>query len=136
MRTALPITLIQNFSTPEAIGELEKLSVYGNDYDTPDGTGVRDYIHVVDLAKGHVKALAKLSQSPGLVTYNLGTGQGYSVLEMVKAFEKTVGKSIPYQIVARRPGDIAECYADPGFAEKEIGWKAEKTLEDMTEDTW
>ncbi|MBT4838330.1 MAG: UDP-glucose 4-epimerase GalE [Methylococcales bacterium] len=119
-----------------AIGELEKLSVYGNDYDTPDGTGVRDYIHVVDLAKGHVKALAKLSQSPGLVTYNLGTGQGYSVLEMVKAFEKTVGKSIPYQIVARRPGDIAECYADPGFAEKEIGWKAEKTLEDMTEDTW
>jgi UDP-glucose 4-epimerase len=119
-----------------AIGKREKLSVFGDDYDTRDGTGVRDYIHVVDLAKGHIKALEKLSEQPGLVTYNLGTGQGYSVLEMVRAMEHASGREIPYQIVARRPGDIATCFADPSFAEQEIGWKAEYGLEEMAKDTW
>ena len=119
-----------------AIGKREKLSVFGGDYDTPDGTGVRDYIHVVDLAKGHIKALEKLTSNPGVVTYNLGTGQGYSVLEMLKAIEKASNKHIPYQIVERRAGDIASCYADPGFAEQEIGWKAECGLNEMAEDTW
>ena len=119
-----------------AIGKREKLSVFGGDYDTPDGTGVRDYIHVVDLARGHIKALEKLTEKPGLVIYNLGTGQGYSVLDMVKAMEKAAGHEIPYQIVERRAGDIAACYADPGFAEQEIGWKAERDLEQMAEDTW
>ncbi len=119
-----------------AVGKRELLSVFGGDYDTPDGTGVRDYIHVVDLARGHIKALEKLVSKPGLVVYNLGTGQGYSVIEMVKAIEKASGKEIPYQIVARRPGDIATCFADPAFALQEIDWKAEYGLEDMAEDTW
>lgn len=119
-----------------AIGKRSELRVFGNDYPTPDGTGVRDYIHVVDLAAGHVKALYKLEESPGVYTYNLGTGRGYSVLEMVKAFEKACGKPIPYRITQRRAGDIARCYADPSLAQKELDWKTEKTLEDMTADTW
>ncbi len=119
-----------------AVGKREILSVFGGDYDTPDGTGVRDYIHVVDLARGHIKALEKLVGKPGLVVYNLGTGQGYSVIEMVKAIEKASGKKVPYQIVARRPGDIATCFADPAFAFQEIGWKAEHGLDEMAEDTW
>ena len=117
--------------------ELKKLSVCGNDYDTHDGTGVRDYIHIVDLAKGHVKALDKLEkETSGLFIYNLGTGVGYSVLDMVKAFEKTTGKKVPYKIVERRPGDVATCYSSPKKAEEELGWKAEKTLEDMCKDSW
>lgn len=119
-----------------AVGKLDKLSVFGGDYDTPDGTGVRDYIHVVDLARGHIKALEKLVQSPGLVTYNLGTGQGYSVLEMVKAFAQASGREVPYAIVDRRAGDIAACYADPGLAKQELGWEAQKGLKEMCEDTW
>lgn len=120
-----------------AAGILPELSVYGNDYNTKDGTGVRDYIHVVDLAKGHIKALEKLDkEKQGLYIYNLGTGNGYSVLDMVKAFEKTTGKKVKYKIVDRRPGDIATCYSDPKKAEKELNWKAEKTLEDMCKDSW
>ena len=120
-----------------AAGTLKELSVFGNDYDTPDGTGVRDYIHVVDLAKGHVKALEKLDkEEEGLYIYNLGTGKGYSVLDMVKAFEKATGKKVPYKITARREGDIATCYADPKKATEELGWTAEKTLEDMCLDSW
>ena len=120
-----------------AAGILPELSVFGNDYDTPDGTGVRDYIHVVDLAKGHVKALEKLEkENQGLYIYNLGTGKGYSVLDMVKAFEKATGKKVPYKITERRAGDIATCYADPKKAFEELGWKAEKTLEDMCLDSW
>jgi len=124
------------FITQVAIGKLEKLSIYGDDYPTLDGTGVRDYIHVVDLAKGHVRALKKLEQDPGIVTYNLGTGQGYSVLEMVRAFEKASGRSIAFQIVERRPGDIAACYADPTKAADELGWRAEFGLEEMCRDGW
>lgn len=119
-----------------AVGKLEKLSVFGGDYDTPDGTGVRDYIHVVDLAKGHLSALARLGDNPGLVTYNLGTGQGYSVLEMAKAFAEASDRPVPYDIVGRRSGDIAACYADPQKAQQELGWKAEKGLREMCEDTW
>ncbi|MCI0520628.1 MAG: UDP-glucose 4-epimerase GalE [Chloroflexi bacterium] len=119
-----------------AVGRRERLSVFGNDYPTPDGTGVRDYIHVVDLALGHLKALERLSQNPGVVAYNLGTGTGYSVLEVRAAFEKACGRPIPYQITARRPGDVALTYADPGKANRELGWRAEKTLEQMCADTW
>ena len=119
-----------------AVGKREILSVFGGDYDTPDGTGVRDYIHVVDLARGHIKALEKLTSNPGLVIYNLGTGQGYSVLEMIRAIEKASHRKVPYQIVTRRPGDIATCFADPAFALQEIGWKAEYGLDEMAEDTW
>jgi len=119
-----------------AEGRREKLSVYGNDYPTPDGTGLRDYIHVVDLADGHVKTLSKLATAPGIVTYNLGTGRGTSVLEMVRAFEHACGKSVPYQVVARRPGDIAACYADPSLAERELGWKAERDVAQMCADSW
>ena len=119
-----------------AVGQREKLSVYGDDYPTPDGTGVRDYIHVVDLAIGHVKTLSKLATCPGVVTYNLGTGRGNSVLEMVRAFESASGKPVPYQIVARRPGDIAACYADPSLAERELGWKAERGIAQMCADAW
>jgi len=124
------------FIAQVAVGKLPELKVFGKDYTTPDGTGVRDYIHVVDLAKGHLQALEKLNTATGVYTYNLGTGKGYSVLEMVRAFEKACGKKIPYQITKRRPGDIAECYADPTLALKELGWKTEKTLDDMTADTW
>jgi len=118
------------------VGKLEKLRVFGGDYDTPDGTGVRDYIHVVDLARGHVKALQALENKPQVLTVNLGTGNGYSVLDMIKAFEKVSGKAIPYQIVDRRPGDIANCYADPAYAAEKIDWKAECELDEMCEDTW
>jgi len=119
-----------------AVGKLEKLSVFGGDYDTHDGTGVRDYIHVVDLAKGHVKALQALKSKPQVLIVNLGTGNGYSVLDMVKAFEKASGKNIPYQIVDRRPGDIATCYADPAYAKEKLAWKAEYELDEMCKDTW
>lgn len=120
-----------------AQGTLKELSIFGNDYNTPDGTGVRDYIHVVDLAKGHIKAIEKLNkENKGLFIYNLGTGHGYSVLDMVKAFEKATGKEVPYKIVERRPGDIAECYSDPKKAEEELGWKATKTLQEMCNDSW
>ena len=120
-----------------AAGQLKELSVFGNDYNTPDGTGVRDYIHVVDLAKGHVCALNKLDkEGKGLYIYNLGTGVGYSVLDMVKAFEKATGKKVPYKIAPRRAGDIAACYADPKKAKEELGWVATKTLEDMCKDSW
>ena len=120
-----------------AAGVLPELSVFGNDYDTHDGTGVRDYIHVVDLAKGHVKALEKLDkENEGLYIYNLGTGTGYSVLDMVKAFEETTGKEVKYKIAPRRPGDIATCYADPAKAKRELNWTTEKTLEDMCKDSW
>ncbi|MEX0622436.1 MAG: UDP-glucose 4-epimerase GalE [Saccharospirillum sp.] len=124
------------FITQVAIGKREALSVFGSDYDTPDGTGVRDYIHVVDLAKGHVKAIEKLNSKPGCVAYNLGTGVGYSVLDMVKALEKASGNKVPYKLVDRRPGDIACCYADPAYAEQELGWRAELGLEDMMADSW
>lgn len=120
-----------------AAGILPELSIFGNDYDTPDGTGVRDYIHVVDLALGHLKALDKLEkEGKGLFIYNLGSGTGYSVLEMVKVFEKATGKKVPYKITPRRPGDIAKCYADPTKAKQELGWQTTKTLEDMCRDSW
>lgn len=119
-----------------AVGKLEQLSVFGDDYNTPDGTGVRDYIHVVDLALGHVAALAKLSQKTGVEVYNLGTGRGYSVLEMVKAFSRACGRDIPYRIAPRRAGDIAACYADPARASRELNWQATRDLAEMCEDTW
>lgn len=124
------------FISKVAIGALPELSVFGGDYDTIDGTGVRDFIHVVDLAKGHIATLAKLFTNPGVVIYNLGTGNGFSVLEMVKGFEKACQKKIPYRITDRRPGDIAACWADPEKARIELGWAAEMTLDDMCEDTW
>ena len=120
-----------------AAGILPELSVFGDDYNTPDGTGVRDYIHVVDLAKGHLKALKKLEkEKQGLFIYNLGTGTGYSVLDMVNAFEKSTGKTVKYKITPRRPGDIATCYSNPEKAKNELNWQAEKTLEDMCKDSW
>ena len=124
------------YITQVAIGKRERLNVFGDDYDTHDGTGVRDYIHVVDLAKGHLKALEKIMSTKGVQAYNLGTGVGYSVLDVVKNFEKATGKKVPYIITSRRPGDIDKCYADPTKACKELGWKAEKTLEDMCKDAW
>lgn len=124
------------FVAQVTIGKQAELSVYGNDYPTPDGTGVRDYIHVVDLALGHIRAIEKLQTHPGLVTYNLGTGKGYSVLEMVAAFEKASGRAVPYRVVARRPGDIAACYADAGKAKLELGWEAMRGIEEMCEDAW
>ncbi|MCH1928896.1 UDP-glucose 4-epimerase GalE [Shewanella sp. A25] len=124
------------FIAQVAVGKRPVLSVFGDDYPTHDGTGVRDYIHVVDLALGHLKALDKLATNPGLVTYNLGTGQGYSVLDMVKAFEKACGRTISYQIAPRRPGDIAACYADPHHAKTDLGWQALHGLEDMANSSW
>lgn len=124
------------FISQVAVGKREQLSVFGSDYDTVDGTGVRDYIHVVDLAIGHLKALDKLQTQCGLVTYNLGTGQGYSVLEMVKAFEKASNTEIKYQLVARRPGDIAACYANPNKALTELGWQATHSIDDMAQSSW
>ena len=124
------------YITQVAVGKLKEVGVFGNDYNTPDGTGVRDYIHVVDLAIGHVKALKKLEEEPKVRTYNLGTGQGYSVLEVIKAFSKACGKDIPYVLKPRRAGDIATCYADASLAEKELGWKAERKLDEMCEDSW
>ncbi len=120
-----------------ANGQLKELSVFGNDYNTKDGTGVRDYIHVVDLAQGHVSALNKLDkEGKGLYIYNLGTGTGYSVLDMVKAFEESTGEKVPYKITERRPGDIATCYANPKKAKEELDWEAKKTLQDMCRDSW
>jgi len=119
-----------------AVGKLEKVHVYGSDYPTPDGTGVRDYIHVVDLAKGHVAALKKLEEACGLFVCNLGTGKGYSVLDVLHAYEKACGKPLPYVVDPRRPGDIAQCYADPAKAEKEMGWKAQYGIEEMCASSW
>ncbi|MCF7997169.1 MAG: UDP-glucose 4-epimerase GalE [Chromatiaceae bacterium] len=124
------------FVAQVAVGKREALQVFGDDYPTPDGTGVRDYIHVVDLALGHLAALERLRDAPGLLTCNLGTGQGYSVLEMVRAFEAASGRPVPYQIVGRRPGDIAACYADPAQALAMLGWQAERGLEQMVSDAW
>ncbi|EOO31765.1 GDP-mannose 4,6-dehydratase, partial [Bacillus cereus] len=117
-------------------GKLKELSVFGNDYPTKDGTGVRDYIHVVDLANGHVKALEKVLSTTGVDAYNLGTGMGYSVLEMVEAFEKVSGKKVPYKITERRPGDVAVCFADASKAKRELGWEATRGLEEMCADSW
>ena len=119
-----------------ASGHLEKINVFGNDYDTPDGTGIRDYIHVVDLAIGHIKAIEKLKSNPGIVTYNLGTGVGYSVMDIIHNYEKVCNKKLPYVITERRPGDIPITYADPSKAYKELGWKAERGIEKMCEDTY
>jgi UDP-glucose 4-epimerase len=119
-----------------AVGKLAELRVFGDDYPTPDGTGVRDYIHVVDLALGHLKALEKLRSNPGVVSYNLGTGRGYSVLEVLAAFEKVAGKPIPYRIVDRRPGDVAASYADPAKANRELGWSAGRDIDEMCADVW
>ena len=124
------------YITQVAIGRREKLSIFGNDYDTPDGTGVRDYIHVVDLAKGHVAAVTFATENTGCEVFNLGTGTGYSVLDMVKAFEEANNVKVPYKIVDRRPGDLATCYADPAKSAEVLGWKAEKTLVDMCRDSW
>ncbi|MEI4829871.1 UDP-glucose 4-epimerase GalE [Bacillus sp. FJAT-53711] len=124
------------YVTQVAVGKLTELKVFGIDYPTKDGTGVRDYIHVVDLANGHVKALEKVLQTTGTEAYNLGTGNGYSVLEMVQAFEKVSGKTIPYKVTERRPGDVAVCFADPSKAERELGWKAKRGLEEMCADSW
>ncbi|HFI0562558.1 TPA: UDP-glucose 4-epimerase GalE [Streptococcus suis] len=124
------------FVAQVAVGKRPELSVFGNDYDTVDGTGVRDYIHVIDLALGHIKALEKISTTAGVHTYNLGSGQGTSVLELVQAFEKVNGVPVPYKIVDRRPGDVATCYANADKALEELDWKTEKTIEDMCRDTW
>jgi UDP-glucose 4-epimerase len=124
------------YITQVAVGKREKLMVFGDDYDTPDGTGVRDYIHVEDLARGHVKALKRLANAEGLHTYNLGTGTGYSVLDVVSAFENATGIKINHEIAERRIGDVAECFADPSKALEELSWKAEKTLEEMCRDSW
>ena len=133
--TGIPNNLMPYISQV-AVGKRPYLNVFGDDYETPDGTGVRDYIHVVDLSIGHLKALEKISEKVGVVTYNLGTGSGYSVLDMVKAFSKACGKDVAYKIAPRRPGDIAKCYADPKKAKEELGFEAVKTLEDMCNDTW
>ncbi|NBI05498.1 UDP-glucose 4-epimerase GalE [Senegalia massiliensis] len=133
--TGIPNNLMP-YITQVAVGKREKLSVFGNDYDTHDGTGVRDYIHVVDLAKGHIKALEKVLNTTGVDAYNLGTGKGYSVLDVVKNFEKATGVKIPYEIKERRAGDIATCFANPEKAKKELDWSSEKTLEDMCRDSW
>lgn len=124
------------YITQVAIDKLEKLHIFGNDYDTPDGTGVRDYLHVVDLAKGHVAAIRYAEEHEGLETINLGTGQGYSVLDLVQTFEKVNHLSLPYVIDPRRPGDVASCYADPSYAKELLGWQTEKTLDDMCRDSW
>jgi UDP-glucose 4-epimerase len=124
------------FIAQTAIGKRKELSVFGGDYDTEDGTGVRDYIHVVDLADGHVKALEKIDTLKEVLTVNLGTGKGYSVLNMVKAFQKASGKKVAYKIVERRAGDVAKCFADPGYAYETLGWRAEKGVDEMCEDSW
>jgi UDP-glucose 4-epimerase len=124
------------FVSQVAVGKLEKLLIFGDDYDTPDGTGVRDYIHVVDLARGHLATLDKLKSNPGVVLYNLGTGRGHSVLELVNAFQNVSNKQIPYQVVGRRAGDVAIIYANPQKANQELGWEASSGIEEMCEDTW
>jgi UDP-glucose 4-epimerase len=131
----IPNNLIP-YITQVAVGKLPALSVLGNDYPTRDGTGVRDYIHVTDLAIGHLHALEKLRSAPGLVTYNLGTGEGHSVLEMIHAFERVIGRAIPYRIGPRRAGDVAEAWADPSLAERELGWRATRGLDEMCADSW
>lgn len=131
----IPNNLIP-YITQVAVGKLECLGVFGDDYDTPDGTGVRDYIHVVDLALGHVRAIEKLKEKKGVLIYNLGTGNGYSVLEVIKSFEKACGKKIPYQIKPRRLGDIATCYADPTKAKAGLNWEAKRGIDEMCEDSW
>ena len=133
--TGIPNNLMP-YVTQVAIGKRDHLNIFGNDYDTHDGTGVRDYIHVVDLAKGHVKALKKIEDKSGLSIYNLGTGVGYSVLDIVRNFEEATGVKVPYVITERRPGDIATCYADPSKAAKELGWRAEYGIKEMCEDSW
>lgn len=127
---------IMPYITQVAVGKRDKLSIFGDDYDTQDGTGVRDYIHVVDLAKGHLKAVEKVMKAKGIEAYNLGTGIGYSVLDLVKNFEEATGAKVPYVITKRRPGDIATCFSDPTKALKELDWKTEKTLKDMCKDSW
>ena len=134
-QNSIPNTLML-YITQTAIGIRKELGVFGNDYDTPDGTGVRDYIHVVDLALGHVAALKAIERKCGLAVYNLGTGHGYSVLDVVKAFEKANGLHVPYKIMPRRPGDIATCYCDPSKAKQELGWEAKYGIEDMCRDSW
>lgn len=124
------------YITQVAVGKLDHLNVFGDDYDTPDGTGVRDYIHVVDLAEGHVKALKAIEEGGGVEVFNLGTGRGYSVLDIVHAFERASGVKIPYAIAKRRPGDIAACYADPAKARAVLGWQAERGIEEMCRDSW
>lgn len=124
------------YVTQVAVGKRARLQVFGSDYDTPDGTGVRDYIHVLDLAEGHVAALRRLNEVPGLFTVNLGTGRGYSVLELVRSFERASGRPVPYDLVARRPGDVAACYADPALAEQMLGWRARRDLDAMCADSW
>lgn len=124
------------YITQVAVGKLKELGVFGNDYDTPDGTGVRDYIHVVDLARGHVKAIEKFKENKGVLIYNLGTGNGYSVLQVIEAFGKACGKKIPYEIKPRRAGDIATCYCDPSKAKRELGWEAEYGIDEMCADSW
>ena len=124
------------YITQVAVGKLKELGVFGNDYDTPDGTGVRDYIHVVDLAVGHVKAINKIKENPGVKVYNLGTGNGYSVLDVIKAFSKACGHDVPYVIKERRPGDIATCYSDASLAKKELGWEAQYGIDEMCADSW
>ncbi len=124
------------YITQVAVGKRARLQIFGADYDTPDGTGVRDYIHVLDLAEGHVAALAYLLQKQRSITANLGTGRGYSVLDLVKAFERASGRPVPYDIVARRPGDVASCYADPSLAQALLGWIAERGIDDMCADSW
>lgn len=131
----LPNNLLP-YITQVAVGKLPFLRVFGNDYNTPDGTGVRDYIHVVDLVEGHLKALAKLAEQPGVVVYNLGTGVGYSVLDVVRTMAQVSGREIPYQMMARRPGDVAVSYADPSRAARELGWHASRDLEAMCADAW
>jgi UDP-glucose 4-epimerase len=133
--TGIPNNLMP-YITQVAVGKLPRLSIFGDDYDTPDGTGVRDYIHVVDLALGHIKALEKIKESNGVGIYNLGTGIGYSVLDLTYNFQKATGVEIPYTIIARRPGDVATCYADATKAKEELGWTAQKTLADMCRDSW
>jgi UDP-glucose 4-epimerase len=133
--TGIPNNLMP-YITQVAVGKLPRLSIFGDDYDTPDGTGVRDYIHVVDLALGHIKALEKIKETNGVGIYNLGTGIGYSVLDLTYNFQKATGVEIPYTIIARRPGDVATCYADATKAKEELGWTAQKTLADMCRDSW
>ncbi len=133
--TGIPNNLTP-YITQVAVGKLKEVNVFGNDYDTPDGTGVRDYIHVMDLAIGHVKALQKFADEPDVYIYNLGTGRGYSVLEMIQAFSKAVGHDIPYVIKPRRAGDIATCYADATKAKNELGWTAERGIDEMCQDAW
>lgn len=133
--TGIPNNLMP-YITQVAIGKRQELQVFGNDYDTPDGTGVRDYIHVVDLVKGHIKALEYLEENKGIETFNLGTGKGYSVLDLINNFSSATEKEIPYKVVDRRPGDIGVCYANPEKAKAKLGWKAEKDLQEMCQDSW